>query len=75
MWPVPRNYLGLLWAIAPLAILRDELDRPRILVLIAAVFFSALIQHQMGTLPGYLGFGSLVGAVLIGGRYLPRRNS
>lgn len=65
MWPRERGYLALFWAASALPILRDALDRPRIMVWGALVLFGALIQHRMGALPVFL-TATAVGAVLIG---------
>lgn len=65
MWPRERGYLALFWAASALPILRDALDRPRIMVWGALVLFGALIQHRMGALPVFL-TATAVGAALIG---------
>lgn len=69
MWPVHRGYLAFLWAVASFAILRDALDRLRIMVWFALVLFSALIQYQMGALPVYLGTALIGGGILAGVRF------
>ncbi|MEQ9365850.1 MAG: hypothetical protein RIF32_16525 [Leptospirales bacterium] len=73
MWPVQRGYLALLWAIAPFAILRDAIDRSRMMVLGALVLFSALIQFQMGSLVVYCA-GALIGGGLLAGPRMFRRS-
>ena len=65
MWPRERAYLALFWTASALPILRDALDRPRIMVWGAVVLFAALIQNRMGALPVFL-TATAVGTALIG---------
>ncbi|MCR9144512.1 MAG: hypothetical protein NXI24_19900 [bacterium] len=74
LWPLQRAFLALLWAIGPLVILRDAVDRSRMMVVAALVLFSALVQFQMEALAPYLGSLLIGGAVLlVGPRILPQR--